>query len=142
MWQQSRFRIPRGCDDELLATASLQRMRRTQFYMPCGGISRGSLNLVSALLLPSVGLNLSLGTDMDGTCRLSGLLTLEVTVSRVVTVCFSVRLSRSSVDLMLFVRGLPDNVLLWARRSGAGAGEFGPASWVLDSKDEFLVAVS
>lgn len=110
--------------------------------MPCGGISRGSFDLVSALLLPSVGLDLSFGTDIDGTCLLSGLLTLEVRVSRVVTVCFSVRFSRSSVDFMLFGRGLPDSVLLCAGRSGAGAGEFGPDLWVFDSKDEVLVALS
>lgn len=110
--------------------------------IPCGVGSRGSLDLVSALLLPSEGLTFSFGTDIDGTCLRSGLLTLEVRVSRVVTMCFSVRLSRSSVDFMLLVRGLPECVRLCEGRSGGGAGEFGPDLWVLDSKDEVLVALS
>lgn len=113
-----------------------------QMRVPCGVGSRGSLDLVSALLLPSEGLDLSFGTDIDGTCLRSGLLTLEVRVSRVVTMCLSVRLSRSSVDLMLFVRGFPECVRLCDGRSGGGTGEFGPDLWVLDSKDEVLVALS
>lgn len=93
--------------------------------MPCGGAScLGSFVLVSALLLPSVALVFS--PVMDGPCLRSGLLTLDTMVSRVVTVCLSVRRSRSSVDLMLFVRGLPDSVLLWAGRSGPDAGESAP----------------
>lgn len=79
---------------------------------------------------------------MDGTCLLSGLLTLEVNVSRVVTVCFSVRRSRSSPGLMVFVRGLPDSVLLWAGRSGPEAGEFAPESCDRDAKVEVLVVFS
>lgn len=102
--------------------------------MPCGGASGlRSFVLVSALLLPSAALALS--ADADGACLQSGLLTLETMVSRVVTVCFSVRRSRSSVDLTFLVRGLPDNVLLCAGRSGPDAGEFAPdLLWVLDSK--------
>lgn len=93
--------------------------------MPCGGAScLGSLVLVSALLLPSAALALS--ADIDGGYLRSGLLTLETIVSRVVTVCFSVRRSRSSVDLMLFVRALPDSVLFCAGRSGPDPGEFAP----------------
>lgn len=107
--------------------------------MPCGGAScLGSLVLVSALLLPSVGLVFS--PAIDDPCLRSGLLTLDTMVSRVVTVCLSVRRSRSSVDLMLFVRGLPDRVLLWAGRSGPDAGEFAPdLAWVLDSKWDLVV---
>lgn len=101
-----------------------------QGSLPCGGAScLGSLPLVSALRLPSVALVFSVDI-----CLRSGLLTLETIVSRVVTVCFSVRRSRSSADLMLFVRALPDNVLLCDERSGPGAGEFAPdLDCVLDS---------
>lgn len=107
--------------------------------LPCGGAScLDSLPLVSALRLPSVVLVFSV--DM---CLRSGLLTLEVIVSRVVTVCFSVRRSRSSVDLMLFVRALPDSVLLCDGRSGPGAGEFAPDfDCVLDSYWVLVVLLS
>lgn len=44
-------------------------------------------------------------------------------------VCFSVRRSRSSVDLMLFVLAVPDNVLLCAGRSGPDAGDLVPDFW-------------
>lgn len=107
--------------------------------MPCGSAScLGSFALVSALLLPSAALVLS--ADVDGGYLRSGLLTLEAIVSRVVTVCFSVRRSRSSVDLMLFVRVLPDNVLFCAGRSGPDAGEFTlDLAWVLYSKWALVV---
>lgn len=94
--------------------------------MPCGGTSYlGSLVLASAALLPSDVLILS--NDVDGRCAArTGLLIFEIDVSRVVTVRFSVRRSRSSVDRMLFVRVLPDNVLLCDGRSGPEDGEFVP----------------
>lgn len=108
-----------------------------------GGTSRGSLDLVSALLLLSAALFLSFGTDIDGICLfLSGLLTLEVNVSRVVTVCFSVRRSRSSPGRIVFVRGFPDSVLLCVGRSGPEAGEFAPEFCVRDSKEDALVVFS
>lgn len=103
--------------------------------VPCAGVScLWSLGLVSALLLPSVALVFSVAVLL-----LSGLLIRDIVVSRVVTICFSVRRSRSSVDLMLFVLAVPDNVLLCAGRSGPDAGDLGPGfccdlavfSWVL-----------
>lgn len=78
---------------------------------------------------------------MDGTCLRSGLFVLDVKVSRVVTVCFSVRRSLSSVDRMLFTLGLPDNVLLCGGRSGPDPGESVPAFCDLDS-NEVLVVLS
>lgn len=105
--------------------------------MPCGGAScLRSFDAVSAALLGSA---LALPVDIDGPCLLSGLLVLEVKVSRVVTVCFSVR--RSSLDRMLFTRGLPDSVLLCGGRSGPDPGESVPAFCDLDS-NEVLVVLS
>lgn len=116
------------------ANSAMRACSWFQGLMPCGGAScLGSLALVSALLLPSAALALS-AADVDGGYLRSGLLTLDTIVSRVVTVCFSVRRSRSSVDLVLFVRVLPDNVLFCAGRSGPDAGEFALGlAWVLDS---------
>lgn len=97
------------------------------YAMPCRGAScLKSLDLVSAFLR-SEPLALSrTDIDMDGACLRSGLLVLETMVSRVVTVCLSVRRSRSSMDLMPFVRGLPDSVLLCASRSWANLGDAFP----------------
>lgn len=107
--------------------------------VPCGGGScLRSLVGVSVALLESV---LALPVDMDGPCLRSGLLVLEVKVSRVVTVCFSVRRSLSSFDRILFTRGLPDNVLLCGGRSGPDPGESVPAFCDLES-NEVLVVLS
>lgn len=105
--------------------------------VPCGGAScLKSFDAVSAALLGSA---LALLVDIDGPCLRSGLLVLDVKVSRVVTVCFSVR--RSSLDRMLFTRGFPDSVLLWGGRSGPDPGESVPAFCDLDS-NEVLVVLS
>lgn len=107
--------------------------------MPCGGAScLTSLVGVSPALLESA---LALPVDIDGPCLRSGLLVLDVKVSRVVTVCFSVRRSLSSLDRMLFTRGLPDNVLLCGGRSGPEPGDSVPAFCDLDS-NEVLVVLS
>lgn len=98
--------------------------------MPWGAAScLGSLDLASALLLPSAVLVWAVG----GIGLRSGLLTRETIVSRVVTVCLSVRFSRSSTDFMLFVRGLPDSVLLCAGRSSPDAGELPPGFCVREA---------
>lgn len=111
----------------------------TEGLMPCSGAScLGSLARVSAVLLPSDVLVLS--DDVDGMCARMGLLVFEIDVSRVVTVRFSVRRSRSSADRMLLVRVLPDNVLLCDGRSGPDDGEFVPDfDWVLVSKCVLVV---
>lgn len=107
--------------------------------VPCGGAScLKSFDVVSAALLGSA---LALPVDIDGPCLRSGLLVLDVKVSRVVTVCFSVRRSLSSLDRMLFTRGLPDSVLLCGGRSGPDPGESVPAFCDLDS-NEVLVVLS
>lgn len=105
----------------------------------CGGAScLKSFDAVSAALLGSA---LALPVDIDGPCLRSGLLVLDVKVSRVVTVCFSVRRSLSSLDRMLFTRGFPDSVLLCGGRSGPDPGEAVPAFGDLDS-NEVLVVLS
>lgn len=107
--------------------------------MPCGGGScLASFVGVSVARLESAR---ALPVDRDGTCLRSGLLVLEVKVSRVVTVCFSVRRSLSSLDRMLFTRGLPDNVLLCGGRSGPEPGDSVPAFCDLES-NEVLVVLS
>lgn len=95
-----------------------------------------SFDLVSALLLPSAALPLSVDIFL-----LSGLLILEIVVSRVVTMCFSVRRSRSSVDFIAFVRALPDCARLCGGRSVPAKGELGPDFWyVLDSNWVLVVS--
>lgn len=107
--------------------------------VPCGGAScLRSLVGVSTALLESA---LALPVDIDGPCFRSGLLVLDVKVSRVVTVCFSVRRSLSSLDRMLFTRGLPDKVLLCGGRSGPEPGDSVPAFCDLES-NEVLVVLS
>lgn len=107
--------------------------------VPCRGAScLRSFDAVSAALLGSA---LALPVDTDGPCLRSGLLVLDVKVSRVVTVCFSVRRSLSSLDRMLFTRGLPDSVLLCGGRSGPDPGDSVPAFCDLDS-NEVLVVLS
>lgn len=97
--------------------------------MPCTEAScLKSFDRVSVPLRSGT-LVLSVDTDMDGACLRMGLLVLEMRVSLVVTVCFSVRRSRSSADRMLFVRGLPDSALLCSSRSwlSPGLGDAFPA---------------
>lgn len=107
--------------------------------VPCRGAScLKSFEAVSAALLGSA---LALPVDIDGTCLRSGLFVLDVKVSRVVTVCFSVRRSLSSADRMLFTREVPDNVLLCGGRSDPDPGESVPAFCDLDS-NEVLVVLS
>jgi hypothetical protein len=105
--------------------------------MPCGGGScLRSLDGVSVALLESV---LALPVDIDGPCLRSGLLVLDVKVSRVVTVCLSVRRSLSSFDRILLTRGLPDNVLLCGGRSGPEPGDSVPAFGGLESNEVLAV---
>lgn len=104
--------------------------------MPCRGAScLKSLDLVSALLRSGpLAFSADMDMDMDVACLRSELLVLETMVSLVVTLCLSVRRSRSSVDLKLFVRGLPDSVLLCASRSWANLGDAIPPFSGLESK--------
>lgn len=66
---------------------------------------------------------MTLAFSVDDALLLSGLLIRDIAASRVVIVCLSVRRSRSSVDLMLFVLAVPDNVFLCCGRSGPDAGD-------------------
>lgn len=107
----------------MVSTLTNHRGIRGQI-MPCRGAScLKSLDLVSALLRFGPLALSRTDIDMDGACLRSGLLVLDTMVSRVVTTCLSVRRSRSSVDLMLFVRGLPDSVLLCGGLSWANLGD-------------------
>lgn len=103
--------------------------------MPCRGAScLKSFDLVSALLRSATfALSVAADVENDGACLRSGLLVLETMVSRVVTVCFSVRRSRSSADLVVPVRGFPDNVLLCGNLSWANLGDAVPVFCDLES---------